>query len=119
MEPIHALADVQVIVGLVIVRVYHRLTVQLAAADNAQPTVKPDVRTPVKNHAVIHAPADVMKNAMGVQELVMDYVIPHVPGIVMPLALLIIRLRLEILGTLRQMSLLKSEIIGEVVIKYI
>ena len=119
MDPIHVLVDVQVIAGLVIVRACHQLTAQLAVVDNVHLTVKLDARTLAKSHAVIHVLADAMKDAMDVQELVTDYVIPHVPGIVITLVLLIIRLKLEILGILRQTFLLKSETTGEVAIKYI
>ena len=71
-------------------------------------------------HVMVNAPGDVMVLAkINVQVVAKAYVIQHVQVIAMTLALLITKLKLEILGALRQTSLLKSEIIGEAAIKYI
>ena len=71
-------------------------------------------------HVMVNVPGDAMVLAKtNAQVVAKVYVIQHVQVIAMTLALLITKLKLEILGALRQTSLLKSEIIGEAAIKYI
>lgn len=71
-------------------------------------------------HVMADVPEDVMVLAkINVPIVAKVFVIQRVQVIAMTLALLITKLKLEILGALRQTFLLKSEIVGKAATKYI